>query len=215
MIEVPARRGLVDLADTPPEYWTSDMFEHLVATHEASGLRVVTWGWEPGDAELVTSDMLIATTRWGRQTHAFVVIDTHPGYDDRAMAMLTVASEILLVVTPEVAPLRNSAQFIELAREVGLASQIRVIANCANHGIAVKDMASALGLPVMATVVSAGPRAVTAANEGRPLVIRFPKERIASDIHNIARMVARNEEAPQPEARRRWWQVGALQRAQA
>jgi len=51
------------------------------------------------------------------------------------MAMLAVANEIFLVVTPEVGSIRNSSQFVELAREIGLAGIVRVIVNRANHGI--------------------------------------------------------------------------------
>ena len=83
------------------------------------------------------------------------------------MAMLTLANEILLVVTPEVGALRNSAQFLGLAREVGLGDIIRVVVNRANHGIRLPDIEEVLKLPVSA-VVSNGPKAIIASNEGQP-----------------------------------------------
>ncbi len=76
-----------------------------------------------------------------------IIVDTHPGYDDRTVAMLSVANEILLTVTPEVGPLRNSAQFLQLAHELGIDDTIRVVANRANHGVAIGDMEGALGPP--------------------------------------------------------------------
>ncbi|MGH2385421.1 MAG: AAA family ATPase, partial [Candidatus Limnocylindria bacterium] len=207
VLDVPYRLGLADIADSPPEEWTDAAFDQCVSTHAASGVRVLTWGTDPAESERVSVDLLIAALRWARNHHSYVIIDNHPGYDDRTMAMLAVANEILLVVTPEVGALRNSSQFLELARELGLGNVIRVVVNRANHGIRVEDMASSLGLPVSATVVSNGPKAVIASNEGRPLVIKFPKEKIADDLHDVARLISKPEAAtaPAPASARRWW----------
>ena len=164
-------------------------------THEPSELDVLTWGFEPADAERIGPDLMIAAVRWARQHYEMIIVDTHPGYDDRTVAMLSVANEILLTVTPEVGPLRNSAQFLQLAHELGIDDTIRVVANRANHGVEIADMEGALGRPVIATIVSAGATAVMAANSGTPLILRFPKERITADIHRLARVVAGTEEA--------------------
>jgi pilus assembly protein CpaE len=124
--------------------------------------------------------------------------------------MLAVASEIFLVVTPEVGALRNSSQFLELARELGLGGNVRVIVNRANHGIRLEDMSSSLGLPISATVVSNGPKAVIASNEGRPLVTKFPKEKVADDLHRVARLISQPNRAVEPKASasakaKPWW----------
>ena len=208
VLEVPYRMGLADLADSPQEEWTDAAFEQIVSTHEASGVRVMTWGTDPAESERVSVDLLLAALRWGRDHHSYVIVDNHPGYDDRTMAMLAVSNEIFLVVTPEVGALRNSSQFLELARELGLANVIRVIVNRANHGIRVQDMASSLGLPVAATVVSNGPKAVIASNEGLPLVTKYPREKIADDLHSIARLISQPDALTthdSPRAARKWW----------
>src|SRR5690606_8473193 len=184
-------------------------FEQAVSTHDGSGVRVLTWGTDPGESERVGVDLLLAALRWARNHHSYVIVDNHPGYDDRTMAMLAVASEILLVVTPEVGAIRNSSQFLELARELGLASGIRVVVNRANHGIRMADMEASLGLPVSATVVSNGPKAVIASNEGKPIITKFPKEKISDDLHRVARLVTDPATvaatAPSSASSRRWW----------
>jgi pilus assembly protein CpaE len=204
VLQVPSTMGLVDLADSDPSEWTDAAFEHATATHAGSGLRVLTWGNQPGDSERVTVDLLLAALKWARSHHAYVIVDNHPGYDDRTMAMLTVSNEIFLVVTPEVGPIRNSSQFLDLARQVGLGDVVRVIANRANHGVGMSDMAQSLGLPISATIVSNGPKAVVAANEGTPIITKFPKERISTDLHNVVRLVTRQAEVPTRAATRRW-----------
>jgi MinD-like ATPase involved in chromosome partitioning or flagellar assembly len=215
LLAAPYRMGLADLADSAPSEWTDAAFEHATTVHEPSGVRVLTWGTEPGESERVTVDLLLAALRWGKANHAYVIVDNHPGYDDRTMAMLTVAREIFLVVTPEVGPLRNSAQFLDLAREVGLADSVKVIVNRANHGVRIADIEGALKMKVSGTIVSNGPRAVIAANEGSPLITRFPKERISTDLHDVARLVTRPPEIVAPESVRRSWWSTLVQRASA
>ena len=206
VLAVNYRMGLADLADSPPGEWTDAAFEHCVSVHEQSGVRVLSWGTEPGESERVTVDLLLAALRWAKAHHSYVVVDNHPGYDDRTMAMLTLASEILLVVTPEVGALKNSSQFLDLARQVGLGDIIRVVVNRANHGVRMADIESVLKLPVSATIVSNGPRAVIALNEGTPVITKFPRERIATDLHNVARLVTTGgATAAAPAARRPWW----------
>jgi pilus assembly protein CpaE len=208
VLDVPYRLGLADLSDSPPEDWTDAAFEQTVSTHAASGVRVLTWGTDPAESERVSVDLLLAALRWGRNHHSYVIVDNHPGYDDRTMAMLAVSNEIFLVVTPEVGALRNSAQFLELARELGLGNVIKVIVNRANHGIRLEDMATSLGLPVSATIVSSGPKAVIASNEGMPIVTKFPRDKISDDLHNVARLISQPDvvvETAPSLATRKWW----------
>jgi len=208
VLDVPYRLGLADLSDSPPEEWTDAAFEQMVSAHPGSGVRVLTWGTDPAESERVSVDLLLAALRWGRNHHSYVIVDNHPGYDDRTMAMLAVSNEIFLVVTPEVGALRNSAQFLELARELGLGNVIRVIVNRANHGIRLEDMASSLGLPVAATIVSSGPKAVIASNEGTPIVTKFPRDKISDDLHRVARLISQPDAVPEAAptlATRKWW----------
>ncbi len=208
VLDVPFRLGLADLADSPPDDWTEAAFEQCVTTHAASGVRVMTWGTDPAESERISVDLLLAALRWAKHHHSYVIIDNHPGYDDRTMAMLAVANEIFLVVTPEVGAIRNSSQFLELARKLGLESVVKVIVNRANHGIELDDMSASLGLPISATVVSNGPKAVIASNEGHPLVTKYPKERISDDLHSVARLISAPDSQPVTQSgasARRWW----------
>ena len=218
VLDVPYGMGLADLADSPPEEWTDAAFEHAVSTHAESGVKVLTWGTEPAESERISVDLLLAALRWARNHHQHVIIDNHPGYDDRTMAMLAVSNEIFLVVTPEVGAIRNSSQFLELARELGLGNGVRVIVNRANHGIKVAQMEESLGMPVAATVVSNGPKAVIASNEGQPVISKFPREKISDDLHGVARLISQPDGVLSPSrapTSRRWWARIGIRTSQA
>ena len=197
------------IAWASPTWRTDAAFEQAVTTHADTGVRVLTWGTDPAESERVSVDLLLAALRWARNHHSYVIVDNHPGYDDRTMAMLAVANEIFLVVTPEVGAVRNSSQFLELARELGLGNVVRVVVNRANHGIRLQDMEKSLGLPIAATVISSGPKAVIASNEGKPIVTKFPREKVADDLHRVARLVldpdAGTTKAGAVKAGRKWW----------
>jgi len=205
VLSAPYRGGLADLADSAPEEWTAAAFEQTVTTHKASGVRILSWGSEPGESTRIGTDLLVAAVRWARTHHAWVIIDCHPSYDDRTMAMLAASREIFLVVTPEVGPLKNAAQFLGLAREVGLANIVQVIVNRSNHGVGLDDIARTLGTRIAATVVSNGPKAIAAANEGTPLITKYPREQITTDLHGVARLLTRPEPAAAATRRRPWW----------
>jgi hypothetical protein len=58
---------------------------------------------------------------------------------------------------------------------------------------------------VAATVVSNGPKAITSSNEGTPIIIKFPKEQISTDLYGVARLLTRPEPLEAPSRRRSWW----------
>jgi hypothetical protein len=58
-------------------------------------------------------------------------------------------------------------------------------------------------------VVSSGPRAVIASNEGTPIILKFPRDKIATDLHGVARLISQPDAtATPPTAARRWWRLG-------
>jgi pilus assembly protein CpaE len=211
VLDVPYRMGLADLADSAPEEWTDSAFEHAVSIHEPSGVDVIPWGNDPAQSVRIGVDLLLAAVRWAKAHYSWVVIDNHPSYDDRTMAMLAISNEIFLVVTPEVGPIRNAAQFLDVARQVGLGDVVKVIVNRANHGVSMDDIADALGKPVSATIVSNGPKAVAAANEGTPIVTKFPNDRMSADLHGVARLLT-HEFRDAPVARSKPWWAGLAAR---
>jgi septum formation inhibitor-activating ATPase MinD len=77
--------------------------------------------------------------------------------------------------------------------------------NRANHGIRLPDIEDVLKLPVSATVVSNGPKAIIASNEGQPVVSKFPKEKISTDLHNVARIVVQGNAPVVTAPQRRSW----------
>ena len=61
-----------------------------------------------------------------------------------------------------------------------------MVVNRANSGVSVADMERTVGMPALACIRSAGLLFVRAANEGRTVIERFPKEKVSADFNTLA-----------------------------
>jgi len=66
-------------------------------------------------------------------------VDCGANYDDRTLTILERADDILLVVTPEIGPLKNAALFLGLADKLQLdQNKIQVVLNRANSQVGIE-----------------------------------------------------------------------------
>jgi Flp pilus assembly CpaE family ATPase len=72
-----------------------------------------------------------------------------------------------------------------VARELGLLDRVSLVVNRANSGVSVDDIEKTVGLSAIATVRSAGMQLVRAANEGKTLIERYPRELVTVDFQGL------------------------------
>ena len=89
-------------------------------------------------------------------------------------------------MTPDVPALRAAVQLRDVAVELGIREKLGMIVNRANSGVSVADMERTVGMPAEALIRSGGLFLVRAANEGRTVIERFPKERVTEDFIALA-----------------------------
>ncbi|HLZ31829.1 MAG TPA: AAA family ATPase [Chloroflexota bacterium] len=130
-----------------------------------------------------------------RSVYDFVVVNMSPSMDEMNLQILDVADVILLVTTPEVAAITNTARFLEVARRVGYDRKLQVVLNRANSGIDISIIEETLGCEVPCRLVSDGRAAVDSANEGVPVVMSDPQalRPLTRGIVNIVELLAGNE----------------------
>jgi pilus assembly protein CpaE len=157
-----------------------------LATEHGSGLRVVALSSSPLETEILEPRRVAAEIGGVRRFYDFIVVDVHPSYSAVNRAIFGEADRILVPVTPDVPALRAAVQLREAARELGIADRLALVVNRANSGVSVADMERTVGMPALALIRSAGLLFVRAANEGRSVVERFPKERVREDFEALA-----------------------------
>jgi len=158
----------------------------LAASH-SSGMRVLALTGSPIHVELLTPDRVAATIEAARRAFDVVVVDLHPSYSALNRAIFRTADRVLVPVTPDVPALRATAQFLDVSEDLGIRDRLTLLVNRAASGISVEDVENLLGGQVFAQVRSGGLVFVTAANEGRTAIDRFPKEKVTGDFHELAR----------------------------
>ena len=124
-------------------------------------------------------------------------LSTRPSsLDELNLDLLESATRILLVVTPEMGALHNTARFLGLAERLGHTKKISLVLNRSNSGISAEDLQRTLGIGVACGVVSAGRMMLDAVNEGTTLFARDPsrRERITQDLAAIVELVAGREQ---------------------
>jgi pilus assembly protein CpaE len=133
-----------------------------------------------------------------RSLYEHVIVDTAASLDELNLDLLEAATRILLVVTPEMGALHNTARFLGIAERLGCAEKIELILNRSNSGISAADLQRTLGIPVTCGVVSAGRMMLDAVNEGTTLLAMDPtrRERITQDLAAIVELVAGREQPP-------------------
>lgn len=157
----------------------------MAAAH-SSGLKVVVLSASPLHTEILEPARIVDAIDAARRGFDFIVVDMHPDYGPLNRAIFERADRILVPVTPDVPALRAAVQFRDVAAEIGVRDRLSMVINRANSGVSVADVERTVGMPALALVRSAGLFFVRAANEGRTVVERFPKEKINDDFDLLA-----------------------------
>lgn len=179
---------VVTLADAWREGGADDPSRALVevAAAHPSGVSVVSLTASPLGVEVLEPARVAAAVEGARAHAEIVVVDLHPSYSPLNRALFGVADRIFVPVTPDVPALRAAVQLREVAERLKIASRLALVVNRANSGVSVTDIERTIGLPAVACIRSGGLLFVRAANEGRTVVDRYPREAVAEDFERLA-----------------------------
>ncbi|MGQ0824370.1 MAG: AAA family ATPase [Actinomycetota bacterium] len=202
--------GAVETADP-------QLMEGLLATHEASGLRVLCAPIEPSAGDSIRPEVMISIVKLLRKMFDFIVVDMPPHFDDVVLALLEEADDVLLVASMDIPSIKNlkvGIQTLDLMSVAG--SKLRLVLNRANArvNLDVGDVERALGVSAEFRIPSdiSVPQAV---NRGVPVVLDRPRSAAALALRSLADSLGavRSSEStrstdadPEPDQRRRWRQ---------
>lgn len=154
-----------------------------------SGVRVLLSPFQPEEVDQVTTRHIEKVLDFLAQQYDFVVVDCQPSYDERMLKVLEKADEILLVVTPEVGPLKNTSLFLQWSHKLGYSQdKISVVLNRynSNVGIGPEEIERTLQHEVTFRLISGGRPVVMSVNQGVPLVIEQPDHPFCMQVYRIA-----------------------------
>lgn len=192
---------IVDLARNI-DHLDAELMAQVLHKH-ASGLRVLLAPREPESVETIVPTHLSQLLNALVSNNDYVLVDCQAIYDERTMAILEKADEILLVIKPEMGCVKNLAVFAELDAKLGLHldKKIRVILNRAGtqSGIAANDIERFFKRPINFNVPSGGNAVVQSVNRGMPLIVSQPRHAFSRQVWQIADHIAKSQVLAEPQ----------------
>ncbi len=203
-----------DLVTDPSNLIDSHRMERVMTRVGNTGVEVLAAPAKPEDAEDVRADHVVRVLQILRHTHAFVVVDSAPGYSEVNVAALDFADEVLVICTPDVMTVRKIGQALRLFYE-GFRyplQKVKIVLNRAGSrtGVEVVDIVRTLSHDVAYQLASDGSWPVKAANQGRPLQLLQPESLLSRGLRDIARQLVEEIQGPSRsvrhvEPRHRWF----------
>lgn len=206
LLGIPPRHTTVDVAASIA-HADAELVDGLLATHEATGLRVLPAPIEPSAADQITPEEMLGIVRMLRSMFRFVVVDMPPHFDDTVLALLEEADDVLLVASMDIPSIKNLKVGIQTLDLLSLAGpKLKLVLNRANAkvNLEVADVERVLGVPAEYRIPSdiAVPQAV---NRGVPVVLDKPRSAASLAIQALAESFLGREaavSADEPEPRR-------------
>lgn len=166
-----------------------------------TGLQVAILTTNPLQADRIEPVRLGEQLLASRVGFDVVVVDLHPDYGAVNRVVFERSDRILVPVTPDLPALRAALQFVEIAGDLGVRERLALVVNRANSGVSVEDMEQTTGMRAFGRIRSGGLLFVRAANEGRTVVERYPKDPVTHDLIAIADRLLGREPRPMPASR--------------
>jgi pilus assembly protein CpaE len=166
----------------------STLLKVFLERHERSGLHVLAGSGLPEDGDAVTDEVAGRVLDTLARDFAYVVVDTAAGIDDRALAAIERATDLVLVATMDVASIRNLGKEISTLDRLGIREARRqFVLNRADArvGLEMADVEAAVGMTATVSIPSS--RLVPLAmNQGRALVLDEPDSTVARELAGLA-----------------------------
>jgi pilus assembly protein CpaE len=173
----------------------------LHLTPATEGLFVLAGAIDPVDAESVGHDDVSQVIPLLAQSFKYVVVDTSAGLDERTLAALECATDILLVSSLDVTSIRSLRTAGDAFDQIGLAGERWLILNRADSkvGLDPSDAEDVMGMKIACSIPSTR-RIPLSLNLGTPVVVSDPKSSVAKQFKQLAEIYSPVE----PAARKGW-----------
>ena len=192
-------RSMLQLIGDPNGIQPSSVDEILL-THP-SGIKVMLAPLKPEEGDTIHGEHLRQIVSILRERFDHVVIDTWPSYDERVLAMLEIADQILVPTGPELPSVKNLAAFLRVARLLEYPKDklvpvlMRANSVSPNH---LHDIETFLKQPLVWRIVSDGKRVTESVNSGEPFILKDEYAAVSQGIFAIARMLDGQQDAVVP-----------------
>lgn len=176
----------------------------LHLTPAIDGLFVLAGASNPVDADAITHDHVSQVLPLLAQNFDYVIVDTAAGLDERTLAALDYATDILLVSSLDVTSIRSLRSASDAFDQMGVPGDRLLVLNRADSkvGLDPSDAEDAMSMKIACSIPSSR-QIPLSLNLGSPVVVSEPKSAVAKQFQNLAELYAPAETKPTRKGWRR------------
>lgn len=199
-------RTLTDLGNLPQLDVTS---VKLFMTRDSTGsLFVLPSSGSPEEADLIDKTLAEELLNIMLYEFEYIVVDTAAGIDERSLAAIGFASDLVLIAGMDVASVRNLIKELEILDRLKKPSQNRhFVLNrvSSDSGLKVDDIVEAVGIPISSQIATSS-LLLKRSNSGQAVVLVDPKSAEAKGLVEFAHkfLSPQDQSTVTPPKRRRW-----------
>jgi len=206
-LNLPSRRTMSDLL-THLDNLDSELLASVLTQH-SSGVRVLLSAPWSTNGDSAHPQELQRIVSWLQDASDYIVIDTSPSLDESTMAVLQLADQIMVLVTPEMTSLRNARVFFGAAQTWGLGPDKFVLVlnrDLMPSGVKHGDVEKSLRRTIDVRIPNDEALVAYSINRGIPLVTSHQRSAVARGYDRLANLVIAKHDAAEavaPTGRRR------------
>jgi pilus assembly protein CpaE len=191
-------RSIVDAVTAPGI--DADLLRQIVFHHE-SGVDMLLAPVRPEEAEHVSAERhhLATIIETLRRMYDYVLVDLDERLDDHSLDVISVADRLLVVMTADLACLKNVRMVCETMTQIGVPDDaIELLLNRSNAytGISPKSIERVLKRPLRFQVVNDYRTAISALNTGEPFMHGRPDSPLGRSLTEVMKVVDADPKAP-------------------
>lgn len=152
-----------------------------------NGLYVLAGAHDPVQAESITPAHITTVLSLLEQAFDYVVVDTPAGFDDRMLAAVECATDLLMVSSLDVTSIRSLRKADDTLRQIGITAPRRFVLNRADArvGLTTADAEEAVAMPILCSIPSSRDVPLSL-NLGTPVVRSNPRSPVARQLRLLA-----------------------------
>ena len=176
----------------------------LFLTPSQHDLYVLAGANDPVDADAIGHAHVSAVLPLLAQNFDYVVVDTPAGLDERTLAAIECATDLLLVSSLDVTSIRSLHKALDALDQMAVTAERRLVLNRADAkvGLDPSDAEEALGMKISCTIPVSHELPLSL-NLGTPVVVSEPRSAVAKQLQVLSQRYAPAEADRQRKGWRR------------
>jgi pilus assembly protein CpaE len=176
----------------------------LFLTLYYNGLYVLAGATDPVDADSVGPQHVSEVLPLLAQNFDYVIVDTPAGLDERTLAAIECATDLLVVSSLDVSSIRSMRKALDALDHIGVSTGRHLVLNRSDSkvGLDPADAEAALGMNISSSIPSSRDIPLSL-NVGTPVVISQPKSAVAKQLQRLADLYAPVADTKSGKGRRR------------